>query len=224
MSLTLSTPRNFTPGTTKEEEIKQAKDGLDVIQDLPRYVKEGYQAIEADDFMRFKWYGVYQQKPKEDGYFMLRTRIPGGQLNPSQLREIASLTDQFAHGFGDVTTRQTIQLHWLRIEQFPEIFRRLHAVGITSSGACGDIARNVVGCPVAGMDPDAISDATAELYAVDAHLTNNSEFSNLPRKYKISISGCRIMCTQPDINCVGIFGLERGMESRSGEGCPLHPT
>ena len=216
MSLVLSTPRNFTPGETKEEQLKLVKDGLDVIKDLPRYVKEGYQAIEADDFMRFKWYGVYQQKPKEDGYFMLRTRIPGGQLNPAQLREIAALTDQFAHGFGDVTTRQTIQLHWLRIEQFPEIFKRLHSVGITSSGACGDIARNVVGCPVAGYDPDAISDATAELHAVDAHLTNNSEFSNLPRKYKISISGCRIMCTQPDINCVGVFGLERGKEKGYG--------
>jgi len=89
MSLVLSTPRNFTPGETKEELIKVAKDGLDVIQDLPRYAKEGVQAIAADDFMRFKWYGVYQQKPKEDGYFMLRTRIPGGQLNPAQLREIS---------------------------------------------------------------------------------------------------------------------------------------
>ena len=192
------------------------KDGLDVIKDLPRYAKEGFQAIDADDFTRFKWYGVYQQKPKEDGYFMLRTRIPGGLLNPIQLREMAALTDDFAHGFADVTTRQTVQLHWLRIEQFPEIFRRLESVGITSSGACGDIARNVVGCPVAGMDPDAILDASAELKAVDAHLTNNPEFSNLPRKYKISISGCRIMCTQPDINCVGVFGLERGKEKGYG--------
>jgi ferredoxin-nitrite reductase len=216
MSATLSTPRNFTPGATKEEQLKLAKDGLDVIKDLPRYAKEGVQAIEPDDFMRFKWYGVYQQKPKEDGYFMLRTRIPGGQLNPAQLREIAALTDDFAHGFGDVTTRQTVQLHWLRIEQFPEIFRRLESVGITCSGACGDIARNVVGCPVAGIDPDAILDATPELKAVDAHLTNNTEFSNLPRKYKISISGCRIMCTQPDINCVGVFGLERGKEKGYG--------
>ncbi|NBS50179.1 MAG: hypothetical protein EBS97_06175 [Verrucomicrobia bacterium] len=112
MTLTLSTPRNFRPGETKEEQVKVVKDGLDVIKDLPRYAKEGAQAIEPDDFMRFKWYGVYQQKPKEDGYFMLRTRIPGGQLNPAQLREIAALTDQFAHGFGDVTTRQTIQLHY----------------------------------------------------------------------------------------------------------------
>ncbi|NDI18096.1 MAG: nitrite/sulfite reductase, partial [Verrucomicrobia bacterium] len=159
MSLVLSTPRNFTPGDTKEELIKVAKDGLDVIQDLPRYARDGVQSIEADDFTRFKWYGVYQQKPKEDGYFMLRMRIPGGQMNPAQLREIAALTDQFAHGFGDVTTRQTVQLHWLRIEQFPEIFRRLESVGVTCSGACGDIARNVVGCPVAGYDPDAISDA-----------------------------------------------------------------
>ena len=76
MIATLSTPRNFTPGETKEEQLKLVKDGLDVIKDLPRYAKEGFQAIDADDFTRFKWYGVYQQKPKEDGYFMLRTRIP----------------------------------------------------------------------------------------------------------------------------------------------------
>ena len=78
MIATLSTPRNFTPGETKEEQLKLVKDGLDVIKDLPRYAKEGFQAIDADDFTRFKWYGVYQQKPKEDGYFMLRTRISGG--------------------------------------------------------------------------------------------------------------------------------------------------
>lgn len=140
---------------------------------------------------------------------MLRTRIPGGRLNSAQLLVLAEIADLYAHGFSDVTTRQTLQYHWLTIDQFPDIFARLDSVGLSSTGACGDIARNVGGCPVAGIDANEIIDATPQLMEVDRHLSNNREFSNLPRKYKITISGCRIQCTQPDINCVGVFGLER---------------
>ncbi|MFQ3671912.1 MAG: nitrite/sulfite reductase, partial [Verrucomicrobiia bacterium] len=210
----LSTPPNFTPGPTPEEQLKVAKDGLDVIHDVYTYAETGFQTIPEDDFTRMKWYGVYRQKPKDSGYFMLRTKIPGGQLTAAQLAVMAGIADDYGHGFGDITTRQTFQFHWLRIEQFPDIFARLRAVGMTTSGACGDDTRNIVGCPVAGIDPDEIIDATPELQAVSAHLTDNREFSNLPRKYKISISGCRIHCAQPDINCVGVFGLERSVGGR----------
>ena len=190
------------------------KDGLDVIHDVYRYAKLGFQAIPEDDFERFKWYGVYRQRPKDSGYFMLRTKIPGGQLTGAQLAVMASIADDFGHGFGDITTRQTFQFHWLRIEDFPEVFDRLDKVGMTTSGACGDDTRNVVGCPVAGIDRDEIIDGTAQLRDVSRHLTDNREFSNLPRKYKISVSGCRIHCAQPDINCVGVFGLERRREGK----------
>ena len=155
----------------------------------------------GDDFERLKWYGVYRQKPKDSGYFMMRTKIPGGQLNAAQARVLSRITDQFGHGFCDITTRQTIQMHWLRIEDFPEIFAELDSVGITTSGACGDDTRNVVGCPVAGIDPDEIIDSTPQMLEVNANMTNNRDFSNLPRKYKISVSGCCIRCAQPDINC-----------------------
>ncbi|GAB4241771.1 MAG: ferredoxin--nitrite reductase [Candidatus Methylacidiphilales bacterium] len=210
----LSTPPTFTPGPTPEEQLKVVKDGLDVIQDVYTYAETGFKTIPEDDFTRMKWYGVYRQKPKDSGYFMLRTKIPGGQLNAAQLAVMAGIADDYAHGFGDITTRQTFQFHWLTIEQFPDIFARLRAVGMTTSGACGDDTRNIVGCPVAGIDPDEIIDATPQLQAVSAHLTDNREFSNLPRKYKISISGCRIHCAQPDINCVGLFGLERKVGGR----------
>ncbi len=210
----LSTPPTFTPGPTPEEQLKVAKDGLDVIHDVYSYAETGFKTIPEDDFTRMKWYGVYRQKPKDSGYFMLRTKIPGGQLNAAQLAVMAGIADDYAHGFGDITTRQTLQFHWLTIEQFPDIFARLRAVGMTTSGACGDDTRNIVGCPVAGIDPDEIMDATPELQAVSAHLTDNREFSNLPRKYKISIAGCRIHCAQPDINCVGVFGLERTVGGR----------
>src|SRR5437016_2475786 len=175
---------------TPQEQIKQAKDGLDVIHDIYRYAKTGFASIEETDFERMKWYGVYRQKPKDSGYFMMRTKVPGGQLNAAQARVISQLSDKFGHGFSDITTRQTIQIHWLRIEDVPEIFAELDAVGITTSGACGDDTRNVVGCPVCGIDPNEIIDATAQLWEVSRHMTNNRDFSNLPRKYKISVSGC----------------------------------
>lgn len=214
----LSTPRNFTPGTIPQEQLKVAKDGLDVIHDIYRYAKLGFKAIPEDDFDRFKWYGVYRQRPKDGGYFMLRTKIPGGQLTAAQLAVMGGLADDFGHGFGDITTRQTFQFHWLRIEDFPEVFDRLDKVGMTTSGACGDDTRNVVGCPVCGIDKDEIIDATQVLHDVNRHFTDNREFSNLPRKYKISVAGCRIHCAQPDINCVGVFGLERTVDGKLEKG------
>lgn len=189
------------------EALKLEKDGLDVIHDIYRYAKLGFEAITDGDFDRMKWYGVYRQKPKESGYFMLRTKVPGGQITPEQAIKLSELADQYGHGFCDITTRQTIQFHWLRIEDIPDIFDQLDKVGITTSGACGDDTRNVCGCPVSGINPDEVLDATPQLLEINRNLTNNRDFSNLPRKYKISISGCHIHCSQPDINCLGFFGL-----------------
>jgi ferredoxin-nitrite reductase len=200
-----------------QEKMKLEKDGLEVIHDIYRYAKTGFATIDADDFDRMKWYGVYRQKPKDSGYFMMRLRIPGGQLTAVQAAKVSEIGDRFGHGFCDITTRMTIQYHWLRIEDIPTIFSELHSVGLGTSGACGDIARNVVACPVAGIDPEEIIDGTPQVLEVNAALENNRDFSNLPRKYKISISGCCIHCAQPDINCVGIFGLKRkvnGVEER----------
>ena len=194
---------------TAQERIKQKKDGLDVIHDLYRYAQTGFASIEEDDFERLKWYGVYRQKPKESGYFMLRTKVPGGQLTGAQARKLSELADRYGHGFCDITTRQTVQMHWLRIEDMPQIFAELADVGITTSGACGDDTRNVMGCPLAGVDKNEIIDATPQMWEVSQNLTNNREFSNLPRKYKITISGCCIQCAQPDINDVGVFGLRK---------------
>jgi sulfite reductase beta subunit-like hemoprotein len=197
---------------TPQEKMKLDKDGLDVIHDIYRYAKTGFASITPDDFDRMKWYGVYRQKPKDSGYFMMRTKIPGGQMNAAQARTLQGIADKYGHGLSDITTRQTIQYHWLTIEDIPAIFAELHAVGFGTSGACGDITRNVVGCPVAGIDPEELFDGTPQLLEVNALLSDTKEFSNLPRKYKISISGCCIHCPQPDINCVGIFGLRKGNE------------
>lgn len=193
---------------TPQEKAKLEKDGLNVIHDIYRYAKLGFGAITDDDFDRMKWYGVYRQKPKDSGYFMMRTKVPGGRITGDQAIVLSSIADQYAHGFCDITTRQTIQFHWLRIQDVPDIFDQLDKVGITTSGACGDITRNVVGCPVSGLNPEEIIDATPQLLEISRNLTNNPEFSNLPRKFKIAISGCHIHCHQPDINCIGFFGLK----------------
>ncbi|MDR3403067.1 MAG: hypothetical protein P4L99_11275 [Chthoniobacter sp.] len=202
---------------TPQEKMKLEKDGLDVIHDIYRYAKTGFASIVADDFDRMKWYGVYRQKPKDSGFFMMRIRVPGGRLSHAQAAALAEISDRYAHGFCDITTRTTIQYHWLRIEDIPAIFSILHDVGMNTAGACGDIGRNVVGCPVAGIDPEEIIDGTPQLMEVNRAIENNREFSNLPRKYKISVSGCCIHCAQPDINCTGVFGLKRtvnGVEER----------
>ena len=213
---------------TPQEKLKLEKDGLDVVHDIYRYAKLGFPAIVEEDFDRLKWYGVYRQKPKDSGYFMMRTKIPGGQLTGDQAIRLSELAEDYAHGFCDITTRQTIQYHWLRIEDVPPVFDALQKVGIITSGACGDITRNVACCPVSGINPDELFDATAQMLEISRGLTNTKEFSNLPRKYKISISGCHIHCHQPDINCLSFFGLindrgETGYGVKVGGGLSSSP-
>ncbi|MBI2301030.1 MAG: nitrite/sulfite reductase, partial [Armatimonadetes bacterium] len=170
------------------ERIKREKDGLDVWDDILRYSREGFDAIDPEDFERFKWYGVYRQKPN-DGHFMIRLRLPNGELHAHQLELIADITEHYARGFGDITTRQNIQLHWITIEDIPYLFSRLNAVGVTTVAACGDDPRNIVGCPVHGVDCDELYDARPLVDEVHRLYVGNREFSNLPRKFKTSISG-----------------------------------
>src|SRR5579875_1561220 len=183
---------------TKEERIKQDKAGLDVYADIMRYAKTGFGSIDPDDMVRFKWYGVYQQRPK-DGYFMMRIKVPGGRLNVAQMRLLADLARDYAHGIADITTRQTIQMHWLTIEQMPDIFARLESVGLTTAGACGDIARNLTSSPAAGFDPQELVDTRPVVDALQNFFHLNKDFSNMPRKYKIAVEGSPIQSTLPQI-------------------------
>src|SRR5205823_5436142 len=157
-------------------------------------------AIPEEDFVRMRWYGMYQQLPN-NGYFMLRIRIPNGFLTPAQFKEIAALSEKYGRGFGDITTRQCIQLHWLTIESFADIFPRLEKVGLVSKFACGDTPRNVVGCPLTGLLAAEHIDATPAVRATNKmFLDGNKEFSNFPRKFKTAIAGCHLHCHQPQIN------------------------
>ncbi|MCS6777364.1 MAG: nitrite/sulfite reductase [Chloroherpetonaceae bacterium] len=212
------------------EAIKKAKDGLDVWPDILRYAREGYQSIDPDDFLRMRWYGIYQQKPNE-GHFMLRVRIPGGVMNSVQLRTVAEIARDYANDLADVTTRQNFQYHWLTIETLPIVIEKLRAVGLSTTGACGDIMRNICSCPVAGLDPDELYDTRPIVQEVTRYFLGNKEFSDLPRKYKVSISGCPIHCNQPEINDLGIQAVRRrrgstwevGFQVRVGGGLSTQP-
>jgi sulfite reductase beta subunit-like hemoprotein len=187
----------------KVEEIKKAKDGLDVWPDLLRYSKLGYAAITPDDMSRFRWYGIYEQIPK-DGHFMMRIKIPGGDITAQQWRVVGEVARDFGGGIADLTTRQNVQFHWLTIETIPEVISRLDAVNITTVGACGDITRNITGCPVAGLDPDELFDARPLVNEVGQFFHRNKDFSDLPRKYKLAFAGCAHHCHQPQINDLAI--------------------
>jgi sulfite reductase (ferredoxin) len=140
---------------------------------------------------------------------MVRIRIPNGQLRSQQLRTIADVTQRYAKGIADLTVRQNIQLHWVTIETLPELLEELWKVDLNTIGACGDVTRNVTGCPVAGFDDDEICDASPLAIEASRMLGGNAEFYNLPRKFKISITGCKVWCPYPEINDVGLTANTR---------------
>jgi len=189
---------------------------LDVWQTIERSAAQGAESLSEDDLFLWKWYGLYTHR-HEPGYFMLRTKQPGGFVTAEQLRVIADITETRNKGYADITTRQDFQLHWCHVSQVVEIVTRLKAVGISTVGACGDVLRNVVGCPVAGVEKDEVFDASPMAQQVSDFFLGNPAYANLPRKYKIGITGCRNLCMHPEIQCVSLVGIER---TRSGNGSP----
>jgi ferredoxin-nitrite reductase len=198
------------------EDLKAKIDGLDVWDHIESASKIGFSAVNQELVPLFKWYGIYAQKPKEDGYFMLRIKIPGGILTSKQAETLSELAEKFALGVIDITTRQAVQMHWIRIENIPEILNTLKQVGMDTAGGCGDILRNVTGCPLAGLTSDEVFDASDDLKKIDSFFVRNRDFSNLPRKYKMSVTGCKTWCSQPDINCVSLVGVKHSTREEFG--------
>jgi len=229
----------------KNEENKKNDDGLHVRQRIiDVYSKQGFDSIDPADLRgRFRWYGLYtQRKPGIDGgktavlepeelddrYFMLRVRIDGGQLEGAQLRAIADVSSKYARGTADVTDRQNIQLHWIEIENVPEIWETLESVGLSTTEACGDTPRVMLGCPLAGIDAAEVIDATPEIEAIGERYIGDEAFSNLPRKYKSSISGCDGQCAIHEINDIAFVGVvneagETGYDLWVGGGLSTNP-
>jgi sulfite reductase (ferredoxin) len=134
---------------------------------------------------------------------------------------LAALSDQLGNGVADITVRQNVQLHWVKIEDLPQLFERLQRVGLRTTGACGDVTRTVTGCPLAGFDAHEIADVSAVAVAIDKELGGNSEFYNLPRKFKITVTGCPDWCSYPEINDIGLTATKRVRDGREETGFSL---
>ena len=198
------------------ERWKLERHPLDVREAvLEVYSKKGVEAIDEipGEHERLKWVGIYPQNQGGNN-FMQRIKVPGGRLTPEQAKVIGRIAQDFATGpepnpyfgnnFLDITTRQDIQMHWIQIEEVPEIWRRLEEVGMTTVQACGDSARNVVCCPVSGLDREEAFDAYPVARAITDFFVGNREYANLPRKFKMSVTGCVEDCAQAEINDIGM--------------------
>ncbi len=205
----------FHPDMAKNEHLKAAKDGLDVWGDIATFAAKGYASIPDDDFPRLRWYGIYQQKPNE-GHFMWRIKLPGGRVTPQQAVELAKVADKFGRGIVDITTRQDVQFHWMTIEDFPEALDRVYnRAGLYVDFACGDTPRNVCSCTLDGMLPTEMFPLGNLVQKLsDLYKAAGKELSNLPRKFKTSISTCPLHCHQPQINDLSAFGVIREDGSR----------
>ncbi|NGN66213.1 nitrite/sulfite reductase [Streptomyces sp. A7024] len=215
---------HFTP-LNANEQFKKDDDGLNVRTRIETiYSKAGFDSIDPADLRgRMRWWGLYtQRKPGIDGgktailephelddeYFMLRVRVDGGQLSVQQLRTIGEISQEFARGTADITDRQNIQLHWIRIEDVPEIWRRLEGVGLSTTEACGDVPRVILGSPVAGIAADEIIDGTPAIEESHRRIVGNPAFSNLPRKFKSAVSGSPLLDIAHEINDVAFVGVD----------------
>ncbi|EJQ42726.1 hypothetical protein IEE_03764 [Bacillus cereus BAG5X1-1] len=191
-----------TEKLNQTEKKKLEKDGLEIFNDIPYYAENGFESIPKEEWDAFKWAGLYLQRPKEAGYFMMRVNIPSGIITNAQAEVLASIAEDYGRDVLDITTRQAIQFHWLEIGQIPDIFKRLARVGLSSAGACGDITRNITGNPLAGIDANELFDTTSIVKEIYDYFQHNEEFSNLPRKFKMSISSNIYNSANAEINCV----------------------
>ena len=194
------------------ERLKQEKSPLGMLAELPALIAAGYEQVPEEDIVRLKWWGLYHDKPKV-GTFMLRIKIAGGRVSPAGFRAIGEISNRFGRGDGEISTRQNIQLHWLELGALPEVFDSLRAAGLTSAGGCGDAVRNITGCPLAGVDAGELFDAQPVVDEAAAFFYGNPDYSDLPRKHKITIAACADRCNAPEINCIALVGqIHEGVE------------
>lgn len=229
----------------RAERLKTAKNPWECFAEIEEFARKGFSSI-PDEWLKtyFRWWGVYTQgdglgvlggkggEGKAAPYFMVRIRIPNGFLRSDQLRTVARIAEEHTRGFADLTVRQNIQLHWVTIEALPEIFRRLWDCGLTTMAACGDDTRNITGCPLAGVDASEVCDASPLVFEAQKMLVGAEEFYNLPRKFKICITGCPVWCSYPEINDIGLTAQvrrlnghrETGFSVRVGGGLSTQPN
>ena len=217
----------------KAERIKAAKNPWHAWEEVRQFAREGRESVPAEWSTYFRWWGVYTQgdgkgvtggvggEGKATEYFMMRVALPNGLLTSKQLRVLGQITKKYANNLADITTRQNFQLHWLTIGGLVEVQDALESVGLSSKGACGDVVRNVTGCPLAGLDSHQLIDASPLAVEI-AHLLNgNDTFYNLPRKFKFTISGCPLWCSFPEINDASLTAIKRVVDGKEEIGYTL---
>jgi sulfite reductase (ferredoxin) len=227
-------------GAQRAERLKREKNPWAAFDEVRAFAREGRSSVVPEwASFYFKWWGIYTQgdgvgatggKGGEgitSDYFMMRIAIPNGILSASQLRTIGGLSRKYARNLADITVRQAIQLHWLTIESLPEVVDTLASIGLSPKGACGDVVRNVTGCPLAGVAADELIDSSPLAIEIAKMLAGNPDFFNLPRKFKISVSGCPSWCNNPEINDIGLSAVKHngvvGYSVRVGGGLSSEP-
>lgn len=208
------------------ERIKREKDPLGIRDELPALIAAGYEAVPEEDIVRLQWWGLYHDKPKI-GRFMLRIKLPSGHLTPAKLRAIGEVSARYGRGDAELATRQNVQLHWLELASLPDVFADLDAAGLSTAGGCGDTVRNITGCPVQGLAHDELFDATGVVEEAAEFFYGNPDYTDLPRKHKITISACAHACNAPEINCIALVGAvvdgREGFSVRVGGGLSSVP-
>lgn len=206
------------------EEFKAADNGLNVRHRIEEvYARAGFDSIPTEDLHgRFRWWGLYTQRRPgidggrtaalephelEDSYFMLRVRTDGGAVSTEQLRVLAQISTEFARDTADISDRQNIQYHWIRIEDVPQIWRQLEAVGLQTTEACGDTPRVILGSPLAGIAADEIIDPTPVIEEITRRFIGDPELANLPRKFKSAITGHPSLDVVHEINDISLVGV-----------------
>jgi ferredoxin-nitrite reductase len=198
------------------ERLKRDKAPLGIREELPALIAMGYESVPEEDIVRLQWWGLYHDKPKV-GTFMLRVKVPAGQISPAHLRAVGEVSNLYGKGDGELSTRQNIQLHWLELAKLPDVFAHLETAGVTTAGGCGDTVRNITGCPVQGIAGDELFDASPIVESAADLFYGNPDWANLPRKHKYSISACADRCNAPEINCISLVGTVTG-DGREGFG------
>lgn len=209
----------------RTERLKVEKNPWNAMDEIRAFARQGRSSVLPEWVsLYFRWWGIYTQgdglgvlggqggEGKSNDYFMLRIAITNGRLTAKQLRAVAYISRTFGRNVADITVRQSIQLHWLPIEAIPQAIDLLASVGLSSKGACGDVVRNITGCPLAGVAGDEVLDASPITLAAARRLSGNPDFYNLPRKFKISITGCPLWCSYPEINDIALTPARRGGE------------
>ncbi|HEY8489569.1 MAG TPA: MoaD/ThiS family protein [Dehalococcoidia bacterium] len=208
------------------ERLKQERFPLDVVEELPELIARGYEAVPEEDIVRLYWWGIAHDKPKV-GTFMVRLKVPGGLLTPAQLRALGAISLRYGRNYGELTTRQSIQLHWVRMEKLPEVLDAVAAAGLTTVGAEGDTVRNITSCPVNGINRDELFDVRPVIEAAARFFWGNRAYSNLPRKHKFTISACPDQCNAPEIHDIALVGVVQdgtpGFAVRVGGGLSATP-